>query len=141
MLAVACGGGGQEEGEKEEEEEGELFVEPNAPVVAVDLGDFFLTPEATTAEAGAVTFSASNQGDIPHELVIIKTDIPADQLPVASGKVDEDRAGEVIGEIEEFDPGLTIAGTFDLPPGSYALICNIPGHYEAGMHAEFTVSD
>jgi uncharacterized cupredoxin-like copper-binding protein len=26
-----------------------------------------------------------------------------------------------------------------LPAGHYVLICNIDGHYRAGMHADFTV--
>jgi uncharacterized cupredoxin-like copper-binding protein len=26
-----------------------------------------------------------------------------------------------------------------LKPGHYSLVCNLPGHYMAGMHADFTV--
>jgi uncharacterized cupredoxin-like copper-binding protein len=29
--------------------------------------------------------------------------------------------------------------TVDLDPGNYVVICNIPGHYAAGMHAELTI--
>jgi len=29
--------------------------------------------------------------------------------------------------------------TVDLKAGKYLLICNVPGHYGAGMWAEFTV--
>ncbi len=144
MLALACGDDvGGEEGDGTAEATGtaeaELFVDPDAPVVNVDLGEFFVTPDADEIEAGAVTFNASNAGAIPHELVIIKTDTAVDQLPVEDARVDEDAAGEEIGEIEEFDAGLTLAGTFELEPGAYALICNIPGHYEGGMFVEFTV--
>ncbi len=145
MLALACGddGDGGEEGDGTATATGtaeaELFVDPDAPVVNVDLGEFFLTPDVGEVEAGAVTFNASNVGAIPHELVIIKTDSPVDQLPVADAKVDEGAAGEEIGEIEEFDAGLTLAGTFELEAGAYALICNIAGHYEGGMFVEFTV--
>lgn len=145
LVALACDGDGEggEEATATEEATGtaeaELFVDPDAPVVNADLGDFFVTPDVDEIEAGAVTFSAANVGAIPHELVVVKTDLPVDELPVADGKVDEDTAGELIGEIETFDAGLTVAGTFDLAPGNYALLCNIPGHYEGGMHAEFTV--
>jgi uncharacterized cupredoxin-like copper-binding protein len=138
-LALACGGDGEGEEEATATEEGELFVDPDAPVVSVDLGEFFVTPDVDAIEAGPVTFSASNEGAIPHALVIIKTDTPAGEIPVEGGKVDEDAVGEVVGEIEEFDAGLTLAGTFELEAGKYALICNIAGHYEGGMHAEFTV--
>ncbi len=27
----------------------------------------------------------------------------------------------------------------DLKPGYYQLICNLPGHYEPGMYADFEV--
>jgi uncharacterized cupredoxin-like copper-binding protein len=30
--------------------------------------------------------------------------------------------------------------TLTLGPGSYELVCNLPGHYAAGMHAELDVS-
>ena len=26
-----------------------------------------------------------------------------------------------------------------LTPGTYVLVCNLPGHYKAGMHEAFTV--
>ena len=28
----------------------------------------------------------------------------------------------------------------ELDPGNYVLMCNLPGHYEAGMFAAFTVT-
>ncbi|MBI1885112.1 MAG: hypothetical protein HYS09_02155 [Chloroflexi bacterium] len=140
MLAAACGGGGEEGAEEEGEgEEEEFFLDPNAPVVDVALDEWSVTPTVTAGEAGGITFSATNNGGSDHELVIIKTDTPADELSVTGGKVDEEAAGEVIGEIEEFAAGETVAGTFDLAPGKYALICNIAAHYEQGMHAAFTV--
>ncbi len=142
LLALACGDNGDDGGSSPPATatgEAELFVDPEATVVNVDLGEFFVTPDADEIQAGAVTFNASNVGAIPHELVVIKTDTPVDQLPVADAKVDEGAAGEEIGEIEEFDAGLTLAGTFELEPGAYALICNIADHYEGGMFVEFTV--
>ncbi len=138
FVALACNDD-EGEGTGTATEEAELFVDPDAPVVNVDLGDFFVTPDVDEIEAGEVTFSASNVGAIPHELVIVRTDTAVDELPVQEGRVDEDAAGEEIGEIEEFDAGLTLAGTFELDAGSYALICNLPGHYEGGMFVEFTV--
>ncbi len=147
FLAVACGGDDNEKEENsqpaaEEEhagEEGELFVDPDAPVVDAKLVEWSISLSPDGAQAGAVTFSAANQGGGEHELVIIKTDTPADKLVATNGKVDEDTAGEMIGEIEKFAAGKTVAGTFDLAPGHYALICNIEGHYEQGMHADLTV--
>jgi len=33
----------------------------------------------------------------------------------------------------------TVTFTVDLEAGTYQLVCNLPGHYEAGMHTVFTV--
>lgn len=30
--------------------------------------------------------------------------------------------------------------TLDLQPGRYELLCNLPGHYRAGMYTELTVT-
>ena len=144
LLALACGGGEEKGAVKgtptEEAEEGELFVDPNAPVVEVSLTEFKVEPRTDTGKAGGITFKASNDGAIEHALYVFKTDLPIDQLPVQDGKVPEDAAGaKFIGEIEELEAGKTIAATFDLAAGKYALICNITGHYEAGMFAGFTV--
>jgi uncharacterized cupredoxin-like copper-binding protein len=29
--------------------------------------------------------------------------------------------------------------TVDLDPGTYTAMCNLPGHYAAGMHFQFVV--
>ena len=44
-----------------------------------------------------------------------------------------------IAEIEEMAPGKTGAVTLDLPPGRYAMFCNVPGHYAAGMYGRLKV--
>jgi len=111
--------------------------------VHISLTEWAITGEDGAAipsvAAGEVTFEVHNDGDTIHELVIIKTDTDPADLPVESGKVDEEAAGEFIGEVEEFAAGLIEIGTFDLEPGNYALVCNIPGHYEQEMFAQLTV--
>ena len=138
LLALGCGGGEKADADKSEGDE-ELFVDPDAPVMNVDLGDFFVKPEASEVGAGAITFAVANKGETEHELVVLKTDTPADKLAVQDSKVDEDTAGESQGEIAEFEAGKTISKTFDLAPGHYIFLCNITGHYGLGMHKDFTV--
>ncbi len=85
-------------------------------------------------------FSVANAGAAPHELVVIRTDLAADALPVEGGSVDEASGDlEVVGETQPFSANTTQTLRVDLEAGSYVLICNIPGHYEAGMQAAFTV--
>ena len=107
--------------------------------VDVELNEWKVIPSVSSVNAGKVEFVAKNTGKAEHEIVIIKTGLAADKLPVSGGRVDEAKAGEEIGEIEEFDPGKTEKGTFDLKAGKYALICNVAGHYEQGMYVPFEV--
>jgi uncharacterized cupredoxin-like copper-binding protein len=100
--------------------------------------EFSITLDKSTLPAGDVTFSITNGGTIVHEFVVLDTDTPADQLPQASGEVDEDSL-EAVDEVEDIAPGSTAKLSVNLPAGHYVVICNIPGHYAAGMHADITV--
>src|SRR4051794_29820990 len=70
-----------------------------------------------------------------------RTQDPTKPLPYIENenRVDEDRAGDK-GEVSKLDPGHSGSLTVPLKPGKYLLICNVPGHYEAGTWAEFTVT-
>ncbi len=94
-----------------------------------------------TANAGEITFEVHNEGSVLHNLVIIRTDLAADALPSLVGAVDEEAAGEKIGEVEEFLPDVVEVASFTLTPGRYVLICNLRKHYESGMFAELTVEE
>jgi hypothetical protein len=90
-------------------------------------------------DAGETTFEAHNEGQTPHELAIIKTDLDAADLPISRSAVDEDGAGELVGRIDAFAGGAVEEGTFNLDAGRYVLLCNIAGHYQQGMYASLTV--
>ena len=103
--------------------------------VTVGLREFTVTPSATTAAAGRVTFAASNAGKVTHELVVIRTDKPAGALMKGSRA---DESGNV-GESGDLKPGAAKTFAISLKAGHYALICNLPGHYAAGQHTDFSV--
>ncbi|MPZ50247.1 MAG: hypothetical protein GEU75_13280 [Dehalococcoidia bacterium] len=130
LLLAGCGGGGVKE-------------------VKASLKEWSITPEVSQIESGKVRFVVANDGSEPHELVIIRSDLSSDALPVVDGKVDEERV-DIIDEIEPFAAGTTEQKTVDLEAGKYVLICNIvervPGepvesHYEKGMRTAFLVTD
>jgi uncharacterized cupredoxin-like copper-binding protein len=127
LFAAGCGG--NDGGSKADANAG-------ADAVAASLDEWSVTVDKKTVPAGKVTFDVANKGKVPHELVVVRTDKPADALGKGR-QVSEDGA---VGEVEDVDPGASKDGSFDLKPGHYALICNIPGHYSSGMHADFTVS-
>jgi uncharacterized cupredoxin-like copper-binding protein len=99
--------------------------------------------------AGTVSLRVVNQGTRTHELVVLP--LPAGQAvgtrPVGGdGRVDE--AGS-LGEVSHTcgaGAGDGIAAgaagwlTLTLAPGRYELVCNLPGHYAAGMYTELVVS-
>jgi uncharacterized cupredoxin-like copper-binding protein len=101
--------------------------------------DFSIDLATSSAPAGSVTFNISNEGPSAHEFVILKTDDAPDALPVKDNTVEEDKV-DVVDEAEDIAPSTTATLTTDLEAGSYVIICNIPTHYEQGMHAAFTVS-
>ena len=102
---------------------------------AVRLAEFTVAPKPSAVANGAVTFNVTNAGKIEHEFVVLKTSKPAADL-LKGAKADE--AGNV-GEIGSVKPGQTKALKLNLAAGHYALICNLPGHYSAGQHADLTV--
>jgi len=106
-----------------------------AGTVNVTLTEMKVTPVPTSAPAGVVTFNVKNAGSIPHEMVVIKTDKPAGKL--GSGTTVPE-TGKV-GEVADLGAGKSKTLKLKLTAGHYALICNIPGHYAAGMWADFDV--
>ena len=127
---AACGGG-----------DGNDDVPAGPPEIKVGLAEWQVTVDVASVASGDVTFNASNDGGLPHELVVLKTDLEASNLPVESATVDEAAAGEVVGEIQpdQLPAGASASATFNLTPGSYVLFCNIPAHYEQGMRTSLTV--
>ena len=119
--------------------------------VDVTLKEWSVEPSVDTLPDGAIIFNTKNEGpDQDHELVIIKTDFAADELPTKDdGSVDEEASGlDVEGTVREVEPGDENSGSYTLDPGKYVFICNrvneIDGqktaHYAQGMRAAFTVT-
>ncbi|MHB1089564.1 MAG: plastocyanin/azurin family copper-binding protein [Ilumatobacteraceae bacterium] len=105
-----------------------------------NLNEWTVETDATTAKAGEVVFTVTNDGTIGHEFLVVKTDIAAGEIPLDGDHFAEPTDGmEVIDEIGEFAKGTTETLTLTLDPGTYQLVCNLPGHYSAGMFTTLTV--
>ena len=115
-------------------------------------GPMTLTASPATAPAGDVTFVVKNTGTIDHEAVVLKTNDPYNKIPITDGgdppapvtsganKVSENTN---IGETGDpnLKPGETRTFTIkNMTPGAYVIVCNLAGHYGAGMRAPLTVS-
>lgn len=115
----------------------------DAGPVSVALLDFNLVVEPATAAAGTITFAVRNGGEVPHDFVVVATELDAAALPVDQLKVDE-TAVEVVDRLAVIQPGATEELTVELEAGHYVLICNLAGHYDpamdVGMRANFEVT-
>ncbi len=116
---------------------------PKGPtIVRVVENEWGLKLDVTSIPAGKVTFQVANQGAIEHEMVVLKTDLAANALKMRAAepdKVDEEAGAKNVGEVEDIGAGKSKSETFDLAPGKYLLVCNVAGHYKAGMVAAFEV--
>ena len=96
-----------------------------------------------TIKAGTINLEAANFGTIQHELLVFKSDLPISGFPVdKNGDIIEDGPGiALVSDGANLDPGTTQARTVDLTqPGTYFFLCNIPGHFKAGMYSVVTVT-
>ena len=87
--------------------------------IHVEAGDMYFEPDAFAAEAGEITFTMENQGEAIHDLMIA-----------------EPTSAHVIGTTQ---PGDTGSGSLTLEPGTYQIVCLVPGHLDAGMEATLEV--
>ncbi len=106
--------------------------------VRAELTEFAIELAPAAVAAGDVQFDINNAGTIEHEFVIVDTDTLAADLTVEGEGVSEEGM-TVVDEVEDIAAGATPTLTVSLSAGHYALICNLPGHYAGGMHADLTV--
>jgi uncharacterized cupredoxin-like copper-binding protein len=107
-------------------------------VIKADLSEWKIdTP--THLKAGVYTYDISNTGAMEHEMLVMKTDLAPSALPLKNGDIDEE-ALPPISDGENIAPGKSQTRTIDLSkPGTYLFVCNIPGHFKAGMYTYVTV--
>lgn len=114
--------------------------QPPVPVgtaVNVEAREYRLTPSRRRGGAGTVEFTISNTGRRTHEFKVIQTARAPDRLPLEGRRASE--AGKV-AELPPIQPGRRSVLLLRLAPGSYVLLCNLPGHYRRGMAAGFAVT-
>lgn len=88
-----------------------------AQTVEVTESEFRIALAGYKARAGKFVFKVKNGGKIPHDLAI--------------------KGGPKTALIQ---PGATATLTATLKPGKYHLYCTVPGHEQAGMKVDITLS-
>jgi len=99
--------------------------------------------------AGTVSIVAFNHGTVTHELVVLALApggsvgtraVGADDRVSEDGSLGAASADCGAGAGEGIAPADASWVTLALKPGRYELLCNLPGHYAAGMYAELDVT-
>lgn len=107
--------------------------------VNVSLSDFKIQSSQTTFTAGITYhFVVVNNGHTNHEFMI---------MPPMSGQMDMGKMDQMaLYHIDESElpPGSSKSFEFTFPSSEVRkpleLSCHLPGHYEAGMHLEITLT-
>ncbi len=94
---------------------------PAGVTLTVDGTEFSFDPEQVTVESGqAATVNFTNSGSLEHNWVVVGADDP-----INTGLVGAGSEGSVTFTIDE--------------PGEYTIVCDVPGHREAGMEGTLIV--
>lgn len=136
IIEIVAGEGGAAAPGDGDGGSGQATSRASDATVRVDLVDWAVEPDATSVDAGAIKFIATNaSADEVHELAVLRKN--------------DDGSFENMGEIEDIPIGQTGEIVLDLEAGGYVLACLIvPGeagstedHFQKGMKADFAVTD
>jgi uncharacterized cupredoxin-like copper-binding protein len=112
------------------------------PSITATESDFTIHLSALHAAAGPFALIANNRGPSAHELVVFRTSLAPDKLPLDSaGNVIESspQMVKVADSGTNVPPGESRTLYTVLTPGNYVFVCNLPGHYRLGMRAALVV--
>lgn len=94
-------------------------VQKIAASVNITLNEWSLILDTVPMNAGAITIVVKNEGKMKHDLVLTGNGVNA--------------------KTKTLEPGETETLTVDLAPGTYNLVCSVPGHSLLGMSSQFTL--
>jgi plastocyanin len=85
-------------------------------------GGLVFQPNGLIAKPGNVTITYDNPSPVPHSIAVATSN------------------GNVLGEVQPFTDGTQSVDLSNLAPGAYIFYCTVPGHREAGMEGNLTVT-
>jgi uncharacterized cupredoxin-like copper-binding protein len=106
--------------------------------VRVTLSEWTVEPSIAQMTSGKVTFEVANHGSKQHGFMLIKNDLPPEQLPVANGAIALAQVN-VVRSMPALAPGGSGKLSLDLTPGKYVLVSNLGDDYQQGMAAGLVV--
>ena len=94
---------------------GSALAARDSASVTVKMSEFKFALSTASAHPGAVVFTITNKGKLPHDFKIAGKKTPL------------------------LKPGKSATLSVTLKKGSYPYLCTVPGHAAAGMKGTFTV--
>ena len=119
LTAVFVFGRESEEGHAAEPA-AEASAGPELAALKVSETEFKIHVPAAQLRSGTYDIQVTNDGKVPHNLVV--------------------KGPGVDKTTPEIAPGKQAALQVDLKPGEYELYCSVPGHKDAGMDMKLTVT-
>ena len=120
LALVACGGssGGSSSG---------------GATIKTTMTDFKFDPAEWTVNAGQqVTLDLTNNGSTEHSWALMSK-------PISGSFTDADKPNVLFSKVVPAGQSATATFTAPTTPGDYQVVCDIPGHFEAGMVGKLTV--
>ena len=113
--------------------------DPGSTELEATLSDFEFEPTSWSAAADVDnTIALTNDGAVAHEWVILQSGVTIESEADLPATEEELLADFVLTETE-VEPGETQDMVFNVPAGTYQIICAIETHFDAGMEGTLTV--
>ena len=138
LFLIACSSSTDDEVVTEE------AVEVNKSTVNVTMSEWDVNVDPNYKmgkhiNPGDLNITLTNAGQLEHNLFVLNQSSYDDFNLLDDGTADLSEI-EVLLEIDNVMPGNNGTGSIsNLEPGTYAFICNVPGHYASGTVGKFIV--
>jgi uncharacterized cupredoxin-like copper-binding protein len=126
LVLAACGG--------DEDGPGNASTE-----ITIEMSDFAFEPEQVAVPAGEeITVTLNNVGSVDHNWIIVNSGIQIE----SESEIPDDRSDFELVSSDIVEAGASTTFTFTAPGrGVYQVICDVPGHFTAGMEGRFGVEE
>lgn len=97
--------------------------------LTVELNDFSITPTQLSVPAGSeIQINVANKGTVEHNFYIMQYGVDVGDM------FDEEDIANAYWDVD-VQPDVSVDLSFTAPdqPGTYQIVCGMPGHLQAGM--------
>lgn len=119
-------------------------ITPATTNVPITLEEYVIKPGVTRAPYGTIVFKVKNAGQVEHQFIVVRSDLPIAELPrrPQNQGVDEKQI-DIVGRIDSIAPGAEAELSLELGPGQYVLIDNLfvdgRSYYLSGMYNQLVI--